>query len=64
MITQVPVAKQIFIQGFSNSTPSAVGGVTTLYTAPDSTYYTINLSVVGSDVGGSTTYTVYYYGIT
>jgi hypothetical protein len=61
--TNVLNTKSIIIQGancISNATN--VTGIVALYPIQNSTYWNINMTVLGAATG-SATYTIYYYGL-
>jgi outer membrane protein assembly factor BamB len=64
VITSVPNANSIIIQGFSNSTPQSVYGVVNLNATTGTTYWTINMTIDATGSYSSTTYTIYYYALT
>jgi hypothetical protein len=64
-VTTALLSRNIIIQGYSNNTIANVQGVVELYPVSDpghsTTYWTILMTVRGTNVGASATYTIYYY---
>ena len=61
--TSVLNSKSLFIQGTNITAGSTnVAGISALYPSQGTTYWTINMTVVGAATG-SATYTVSYYGL-
>jgi hypothetical protein len=63
LTTSIPNAQSIIIQGLSNSTANTVSGIVNLYPSQGGTYWIVNLTVLPSGTSATTTYTVYYYGL-
>jgi type 1 fimbria pilin len=63
--SNVSNSQNIIIQGANIiSNASNVVGINSLYPIQSTTYWDINMTVIGSGVAsGSATYTVYYYGL-
>ena len=64
--TNVSNSQSIIIQGANVvANASNVVGINSLYPIQSTTYWDINMTVIGSPVAsGSATYTIYYYGLT
>jgi uncharacterized membrane-anchored protein len=61
--TNVLNTKSLIIQGTNCiSNASNVSGIVALYPVQNSTYWNINMTVLGA-ASGTATYTVYYYGL-
>jgi hypothetical protein len=61
--TSVLNTKSILIQGVNCiSNASNVAGIVALYPVQNTTYWNINMTVLGAATG-TATYTVYYYGL-
>jgi hypothetical protein len=61
--TNVLNTKSILIQGVNCiSNASNVAGIVSLYPVQNTTYWNVNMTVLGAATG-TATYTVYYYGL-
>jgi hypothetical protein len=63
LTTSILNAQSVIIQGLSNSTAYTIAGIVDLYPSQGGTYWIINLTVLPSGMGATTTYTIYYYGL-
>jgi hypothetical protein len=60
--SQVPVASNILIQGFTASAPANSRGITDLFVTSASPNWDLNIGVALASGISSATYTIYYYG--